>query len=291
MPLVVITGIPSSGKTTTAVSIMRYLESKGKRVYMIQEEAIVRSQVDHETESQNCFCLFNDPKKEKMIRSELKGKALQHLTKDAIVILDGLNYIKGFRYELWCASKSLKTTQLTVHCDVSPEDAWKWNVSTAKEGSVKKKTESWPKDTFDALVMRYEAPNSSNRWDSPLFLSLKAAPLDLEVVEAALFGRKPPPPNQSTQCQPLSSANFSHELDRVTATIIKAILEAQKLGLAEDCKVPGTEERVLATRNVTVVELTKAKRQFIIYAKARAIDDISKLATMFVQYLNSSLFQ
>ena len=98
----------------------------------------------------------------------------------------------------------------------------------------------WSQATFDALVMRYEAPIGTNRWDSPLLLSLEAIPLNLEALEAALFDRKPPPPNQSTQCQPLSSTNFLHELDKTTSSINSAILEAQKLGLgASDLKVPG----------------------------------------------------
>ena len=35
-----------------------------------------------------------------------------------------------------------------------------------------------------------------NRWDSPLLLSLKSRPLDVEQVYDALFSRKAPPPNQ-----------------------------------------------------------------------------------------------
>ena len=138
--------------------------------------------------------------------------------------------------------------------------------------------------------MRYEAPIGTNRWDAPLFLSLEAIPLNLEAVEAALYDRKPTPPNRSTQCQPLSSTNFLQELDKTTSAIISAILEAQKLGLTDDAKVPGTEERIHATRNVTMAELARTKRQFINYAKARAIEDVNKLATMFVQYLNTTLF-
>ena len=34
---------------------------------------------------------------------------------------------------------------------------------------------------------------------------------------------------------------------------------------------------------------SRARRQFITYAKARAIDDVARLATMFVQYLNSNV--
>ena len=172
---------------------------------------------------------LSDSIKEKTLRSELKGQVLRHLTKDTVVILDALNYIKGYRYELYCASKSVKTTQVTVHCDISSPTGWAWNESRFDEKN------KWSKETFDALVMRYEAPIGTNRWDSPLLLSLEAIPLNLESLEAALFDRKPPPPNQSTQCQPLSSTNFLHELDKTTSSINSALLEAQKLGLGKLC--------------------------------------------------------
>jgi protein KTI12 len=278
MPLVIISGIPSSGKSTTAKSIQEFLQAKGKSVQIISEDEVIKAQ------NADKNVVLNDSLKEKPLRSDLKGQTLRHLSKETVVILDGLNYIKGYRYELYCASKTVKTTQITVHCDVSSEDAWAWNCSRSDESN------KWSKDTFDGLVMRYEAPNGNNRWDSPLFLSLKLAPLDMEAVEAALYSRKPPPPNQSTQCQPLSSTTFLHELDKCTSAIISAIMEAQKLGLADDVKVPGTEERVHATRSVTMAELARTKRQFITYAKTRAIDDVNKLATMFVQYLNTALF-
>ena len=151
--------------------------------------------------------------------------------------------------------------------------------------------DQWSKEVFDALVARFEAPIGTNRWDSPLLLSLEAIPLNLENLECALYDRKPPPPNLSTQNQPLSSTNFLQELDKTTSSIISAILEAQKLNLGGDfVKVPGTEEKVNLSRNVTMAELARTKRQFINYAKARAIEDVQKLATMFVQYLNSTLF-
>ena len=278
MPLVLITGIPCSGKTNVAKNIKDHLEQKGKNVILVSEDELLSQQSEHKN------ILMNDSLKEKPLRADLKGQVLRNLTKDTVVILDALNYIKGYRYELYCASKSLKTTQVTVHCDISPPTAWTWNESRSEE------SEKWSKETFDALVMRYEAPIGTNRWDSPLFLSLEAIPLKLDLLEAALFDRKPPPPNQSTQCQPLSSTNFLQELDKSTSAIISSILEAQKLGLADNIKVPGTDERVNATRNITMAELARTKRQFITYAKARAIEDVKKLATMFVQYVNSTLF-
>ncbi len=277
MPLVIITGIPSSGKSRVSHKIKAHYENSNKKVVLVSEDQILQ------TSDEGKNVLLNDAVKEKTLRSDLKGQVIRHLTKDTVVVFDGLNYIKGFRYELYCASKSVKTTQVTVHCDISPATAWEWN-------EARPESDRWSKNTFDALVMRYEAPIGTNRWDSPLLLSLEAIPLNFESLDEALFLRKPPPPNQSTQCQPLSSTSFLHELDKTTSAINSAILEGQKLGLSGNLKVPRTDERVSATRTVTMAELAKAKRQFISYAKARAIEDVEKLATMFVQYLNSTLF-
>lgn len=47
--------------------------------------------------------------------------------------------------------------------------------------------------------MRYEAPESRNRWDSPLIVVQADDDLPNERLACALFDRKPPPPNQSTQ--------------------------------------------------------------------------------------------
>ena len=116
---------------------------------MVSEDETLEKSDEHKN------IILSDSIKEKTLRSELKGQVLRHLTKDTVVILDGLNYIKGFRYELYCASKSVKTTQVTVHCDISPPTAWAWNESR-EDGKNK-----WSKETFDALVMRYEVSSSS----------------------------------------------------------------------------------------------------------------------------------
>merc|ERR1712079_635123 len=79
--------------------------------------------------------IFSDSKHEKEVRGRLKSEVVRQLTKENVVICDGLNYIKGFRYELYCASKSVKTTQVTVHCDICENDVIDFNSS--RENSEK----------------------------------------------------------------------------------------------------------------------------------------------------------
>lgn len=53
----------------------------------------------------------------------------------------------GYRYELYCASKNSKTTQVTVECLVSSEQAWQWN-------QARDESEQYTREAFDALNMR-----------------------------------------------------------------------------------------------------------------------------------------
>ena len=122
-----ITGIPCSGKSTVAKKIKEHLENQEKKVMIISEDEALEQYDEHKNVT------LSDSLKEKTLRSELKGQVLRHLTKDTVVILDAQNYIKGYRYELYCASKSVKTTQVTVHCDISPPTAWLWNESRLEE--------------------------------------------------------------------------------------------------------------------------------------------------------------
>ena len=104
-----------------------------------------------------------------------------------------------------------------MHCDLSPEDAWSLNERRERPH------ERYSRGAFDALVARYETPSSNSRWDRPLFLSLLQRPLDCAAVAEALFERAAPPPNQSTQCQPLSSASFVYELDRYLINMVMEV--------------------------------------------------------------------
>ena len=57
---------------------------------------------------------YLDSKQEKDTRGTLKSEVDRWLTKDNLVILDSLNYIKGFRYELYCIARA----QSSTHCVV-----------------------------------------------------------------------------------------------------------------------------------------------------------------------------
>ncbi|KAL3885474.1 hypothetical protein ACJMK2_025530 [Sinanodonta woodiana] len=274
MPLLIICGLPASGKTRRSNELKDYFDLNTQRkVHVVSDHTISVKRNE----------VYSDSKQEKDVRGTLKSAVQRLLNKDDVVILDSLNYIKGFRYELYCVTKSSHTPHCLIFCDTNKEVAADWNL-------IRDENERYSKDIFDALVMRFEEPKSSSRWDSPLFVIQKDDTLPFEQISDALFNRKPPPPNQSTQAQPLSSTNFLYELDRITQEIVNVIMEGQKVSVPGDqVLIPGAKDKITLTRTLTLAELQRHRRQFITYSKMHPIDDASKLANMFVQYLINTL--
>jgi len=270
--LIVFAGFPASGKSTRAQQLKQHFtETLQKKVVILSENHFVQNKND----------VYCDSNKEKEMRSTLKSELQRLINRDDILILDGGNYIKGYRYELYCISKATKTTQCTLHCDLSEELAWQQNIG---------REDGYSREMFDALVMRFEAPDGRHRWDSPLFTIQSYDVLPFNEIAASLFERKAPAPNQSTQSLPLTSTNFLYELDCVTQEIVNRVVEAQKTCLiGEMVTIPNSNEKILLKRRYQLSELSRIRRQFISFAKTHPIDDIPRLAAMFTQYLTSNL--
>lgn len=62
-----------------------------------------------------------DSKSEKPARGTLFTAMQRYMNQDTILIVDGLNYIKGFRYQMYCAARELKLRVCTVRLfDTAP---------------------------------------------------------------------------------------------------------------------------------------------------------------------------
>lgn len=274
MPLIVMCGFPSSGKTRRANEIKDYFEKNTERKVHIVGDGTMR--IEKNT-------VYAESPREKNVRGSLKAEVERKINKEDIVILDSLNYIKGYRYELFCLIKHTQTPHCVVYCLTSVEVSSAWN-------SSREPKEQYTQEILDALVLRFEAPDSRNRWDSPLFTIQQEDTLPFDGISDAVFKRKAPPPNQSTLSQPLSSTNFLYELDKVTQEVLMAILNAQKTSIPGDLiTVPGTTDKIEYTRSFNMAELRKLRRQFISYTKLHPTENIGHVSNMFVQYLNRSL--
>ncbi|KAL4216392.1 kti12 [Mactra antiquata] len=274
MPFILLCGFPSSGKSRRASELEEFFKNKcEKSVNVISDHSIG---VDRNK-------VYEDSKNEKIVRGNLKSSVQRNLSKDSVTILDSLNYIKGFRYELYCVTKEAQTTHCVIHCCTSSNTASEWNKN-------REPAEQYTQEIFDGLVMRFEEPIGNNRWDSPLFTVQPDDCLPLEAISDVLFKRKPPPQNASTLPQPLSSTSFLYELDKVTTDIIQVIKAAMKTFIPGDqITIPCATEKLSLLRPFSLAELQRSRRQFITYTKMHPVDDTTKIGNMFVQYLNNTL--
>ncbi|XP_071787849.1 protein KTI12 homolog [Asterias amurensis] len=277
MPFVMMCGTPCSGKTSRVKELQDYLKS-----HFSEREVVVTGDWECELGSEKNV-VYADSKNEKELRGTLKSAVIRKLSKESVLILDSLNYIKGFRYELYCAVKSSQTPHCVIFCDTQAGVASKWN-------GARQEQDRYSQEIFDALIMRFEPPESRHRWDSPLFSVQPEDELPCQAICDAIFFRKAPPPNLSTVSQPLSATNFLHELDRITQEIVTALIVAQKTSLPGDqISIPRTNDKINLTRSVNAAELQRIRRQFITYTKMHPIEDVARLPSMFAQYLNNSV--
>ncbi|VVC89682.1 protein KTI12 homolog [Leptidea sinapis] len=293
MPLIIICGTPVSGKTTRANELKEFFEkTHNKQVNIVSEDEAIKK-LGYTKES-----TYLDSQKEKRLRGYLKSEAIKLIGKDNVVILDASNYIKGYRYELYCASKASKSTQCTIYPIRNHDEAWEANKLRIKSYDSSdianaNGVEPYSKEVFDALTkLRFEEPNSNNRWDSPLFTVQFSDPLNVDAIYNVLFKRKPPPPNMSTQNPPLTSTNFLYDLDNITQAISKRILEAKDfdLSVVKFPEYPGCVVDCDVMQSVNPQNLLRLRRQFLTYAKMNhSNENADKLGRYYIQYLNKTL--
>ncbi|CAF1438240.1 unnamed protein product [Rotaria magnacalcarata] len=269
MPLLVITGGPCSGKSTRAQALYDYFKEKSMPVQIITDNNLDRNTV------------YIDNTLEKQARSDLKAETQRLVTKTDLIILDALNYIKGYRYELYCITKLYQTVQCTIYCNTLVHLAREWNATTHK----------YDAPVFDALVQRYEPPEGRNRWDAPLFEVTPDDPLPLEQIADYLANKRPPPPNKSTVNLPMSDTNFLHDVDRVTQDVIDSIVQQSKMAVfGQQFSIPGTTEKITWNQTHSVSDLRRIRQQYLKFIKTHPPSkDNTNVTTMFVQFLNNNL--
>lgn len=209
MPLILVTGLPCSGKTKLSGSIYDYLKAKLKQEGDTRQVKIVSDSDNLDWDGRNV--IYMSIPKEKELRGWLRAEVQRYINLDNVVILDAAAYIKGFRYELHCLTKEAKTQYCVVERFIDPEKCWSWNEEQLRE--QERDTDlpepGYNKQTFDALVMRYEKCDENNRWDSPLFrLTSESDQLNLEELYNIIIKEEPLIPNKCTSLSSTTTTIF-----------------------------------------------------------------------------------
>lgn len=296
MALVVICGQPCSGKSTAASCLVESLqESESKPSVKIIDESSL-----HLNRNQS----YVDMVAEKNLRGVLRSQVDRSLSRDCIIIVDSLNSIKGYRYELWCLARAAGTRYCVLHCDVEEITCRKWNQERSE-----KSDSSYDDKIFEDLVRRFESPDSRNRWDSPLF-ELWPSRDGIEKTSSAIVDavtyltKKLDPktrdvkvlqPTIATQSARLTEANSLYELDRATQDITNMIVEAQSQAIGGPLNGvslgPGLPNLNIS-RPVSLPELRRLRRTFIKLTGQSSLSgppppsDAGSAKRLFVDYLN-----
>eukprot|EP00842_Homolaphlyctis_polyrhiza_P006007 jgi/Hompol1/6407/HPOL_000950-RA len=154
MPLVVVCGVPLSGKTQRATQLAQFLESyiAAEQQALLQRNLVLKQSVvllNDESLLIDKATGYADANEEKKSRGTLLSAVERHLSKETVVICDGLNYIKGFRYQLYCVARALGTPTCTIHCGISQETVIQRNASTG----------IYDPALFENLCSRFEEPD------------------------------------------------------------------------------------------------------------------------------------
>lgn len=212
MALIMVTGLPCSGKSITAQRIADCLREKLKAANDTRQVRIVSDQDTLDWDGRNA--VYMSIAKEKELRSWLRAEAQRYINLNQIVILDSAAYIKGFRYELFCMTKEAKGHYCIVELLLDEEVCLSWNSEKAKPFENTHQDPNTPKsyydkETFDALVLRYEKCDESNRWDSPLFrLKSENDKLNIDELFNVITSEQPLMPNKCTSLTTTATTIF-----------------------------------------------------------------------------------
>ncbi|RCV39996.1 hypothetical protein SETIT_9G016000v2 [Setaria italica] len=213
MALVVMCGQPRSGKSAAAACLAAALRSSSTdlTVRIIDESSLHLGRNDS----------YKDMVVEKNLRGVLRSEVDRSVSRDSIIIVDSLNNIKGYQYELWCLARASGVRYCVLFCDTEVDHCREWN-SNRQE----KEERAYDSNIFEDLVRRFEKPDRRNRWDSPLF---ELFPSRDEIVETAPVIAEAV--SYLTKKCGANNINSLYEMDKATQEVVNAVVEAQSCGL------------------------------------------------------------
>lgn len=285
MPLITLVGLPSSGKTRWARRLVAALQERIDHADPSSEISKYKVLYHNDELLGISHSVYSASATEKDARGKQMTAVKRDLSRSCIVVLDSLNYIKGFRYQLHCEAKGMVTTHCIVQVMVSLEKALAWNSSNPSP---------WDPKVIEELHMRYEEPNGLSRWDSPLFNLISdydQEVLPVDEIWNALILRTAPPPNAATIVKPSLDSGFWQELDRQTLEVLTAIHQHQQIySLGGRALIDSTFQLYveMPSTPVSTAMLQRNRRAYIALTRMRNVDT-DRIKPLFVEYLNNSL--
>ena len=248
MSAILLVGVPGSGKTVLANNIKKRLDEMGKDSVIVTEPGVEKG-------------TFDSSDAERIGRSDFKTSFQRELSSKRVVIADGMNFIKGFRYELYCLTREAGLGWCVAYLDVDDETAF-----ARAEAKYPKK------EKLKKLIGRMEKPMETTKFDKPLFVVKD--PNDTEIIDKiikqALSKNSVLKPKKATN----SCAETAHLNDKVDQLINDFCAELQKVQdkFPIGSKITIGNTTMTLKRKFNSGQLTRAKREFAARAKLCSSD-------------------
>jgi protein KTI12 len=260
MPLIILTGPPRSRKTELATVIRSKI---GENSIIINEEWLKIDKIG----------LYSNAKKEKVQRGEILSAVERHLNQKDCIIVDSLNYIKGFRYQLTCIAKALQTPFVIV------------NVMCDLESSLNNLGD-YELEEITNLYQRFEEPSIKNKWENPVInvVAHEVQEFDDTKLKQVLKGKINS--KLSTEAKPLQEANYLYSIDKLIQDGLKTILDGQKDGRIK-IKWAKASKEFVCNKKLSLIESRKLQLHFLKQVKAFKTRDLQTVADALVEYINT----
>lgn len=304
MPLVIVTGLPGSGKSTRSERLRAFLEGRipsDWRVLIVTD----RSHVNVDA--------MPSISEEKRRRSDFMSSIERLVDAKTVVIADGFNEIKGFRYQLYCMARSAQTPHCVLWCLCSEETSHRRCCSSSNASAH---SEAFVAD----LCARFEEPNESTRWDQPLFsliyraddpsltfeqqiaekqMDASAESEAFEGILESITGSTARPPTMATanalgsRKDVLTNSGSVASLglvDQWTQSVVVEFLSKYKSAggapavIHLDCDVS-----IRVSQTVSISQLQALRRQYIKMYRQRPVTDQKQCIVLFARFLQSNL--
>ncbi|KAG9394230.1 Chromatin associated protein KTI12 [Carpediemonas membranifera] len=277
MPLIVVTGLPCSGKTRFSEQLKEKLADKlGHDVILLNFETL-----GLETS------VFDVPREENNARQQLKATVDRYFNKDKTIIVDDLNYIKGVRYEYYCLARTMNTEYCVARVDVDINTARQWNQDSGHYTDA----------SFMALCHRYEEALGTNPWEQPLVrvtVGDAGSFIGMEEVIGTMTQGTRRKASHHVGSLPIKSfpLRTGQDIDVQCKAIVNKVLAAVKAGTIGSVAVEGVKVKVPAGNLATVTaELHRLRTAFGRACVETTPADMSagNISRLFVNYLNGEM--
>ncbi|MHA1132252.1 MAG: AAA family ATPase [Candidatus Helarchaeota archaeon] len=207
--LVVLMGLPSSGKSTIARLLATELTRQTSTTTTVIGTDDIRQKIHH-----------FDPDFEPFIKDETLVNIQSSFQDNIIVINDDMNYYKSMRHELKQIAEDNHAHFILIHVAVPLKMALEWN---------KKRGLSIPQEVIKRVHKKFDPPGVY-KWDTPL-LTIHSEDTSPASAVAQIIAKLlpkitsplPPPP-----IAPTTAPNLAEKIDILTRKIVSTIAQDEK---------------------------------------------------------------